>query len=522
VRPAPARTPPPAAARTWRTDRRSSRPTACRSRARRATLVGSRPPRGAASPASRQARPDRRQLLPRPPGERDPGPGGACAARCAAVNAPDEPGWRRTRRGRSPAGCPAPSHPGPLPLSPAPRPAAESAYTLREGSSEHSPRRRSCSSTCRLNCEDAPSSLVIGCRHRALLGNVSGKQVGNAVDHPARRWPSSAPVLLLGRGVGEAHCSSTRLGPARPAERQHCTAPPGGSGREGRDALESRWCTDQVPQQLGPRSASRHGSTPRRPCGGGSPRSSGDSPAPLPQARSHTAHSTATGTQASSDRELVADEALFRRLHPAPAGKEGTSSHVHWSRHGPTALKALRQSLTGEALGIAGFNTFPCQSSTGTCSARRPGETASELGRCGFDLTRRPRRLPSSGAGSGTNLARARRPGRPGDLRAKETGGTSMIMNRHMRRMVDGQLPAVAVSRPRHIPAPVPSPPTTQRDGSLLSWGSSRRRAVSPGPVTRSASPGGRRRPGAAPSHSQISPPTTDRPIRCRRDPGQG
>ena len=37
--------------------------------------------------------------------------------------------------------------------------------------------------------------------------------------------------------------------------------------------------------------------------------------------------------------------------------------------------------------------------------------------------------------------------------------------------MADGQLPAAAVSRPRHIPAPVPSPPTTQRDGSLRKLG---------------------------------------------------
>ena len=53
-----------------------------------------------------------------------------------------------------------------------------------------------------------------------------------------------------------------------------------------------------------------------------------------------------------------------------------------------------------------------------------------------------------------------------------------------------GQLPAVAVSRPRHIPSPVPSPQTTQRDGSLLSWGSCRRRAASRVHVTRSVSPG--------------------------------
>ena len=89
--------------------------------------------------------------------------------------------------------------------------------------------------------------------------------------------------------------------------------------------------------------------------------------------------------------------------------------------------------------------------------------------------------------------------------------------------MTDGQLPAAAVSRPSHIPVAGAAAPdhAARRQptqlGSLLAHG--RHRQVR---VTRSASPG-RRRPGAAPSYSLISPPTTDGArFAAGRDPRQG
>ena len=185
-------------------------------------------------------------------------------------------------------------------------------------------------------------------------------------------------------------------------------------------------------------------------------------------------------------------------------------------------MKALRQSLTEVALGIRWPDAFPYQSSTGTCRARRPGPTAPDLGRCEFDRARRPASVAvvrrSIWHESGTSPP----PRPPGWSPGQETGPISMIVKSPQESYGRGQLPAVAVSRPRHISSPVPSPETTERDGSLLSWGSCRRRAASSGHVTRSVSPG-LASTRAAPSYSWISPPDYRRcPIRGRSRSGAG
>ena len=132
-----------------------------------------------------------------------------------------------------------------------------------------------------------------------------------------------------------------------------------------------------------------------------------------------------------------------------------------------------------------------------------------------------PRRLPSSGAGSGKNLARARRPGRPCGP-GQQTDSTLMIMKPSQESHGRWSAPGRGGQQAEAHPGAGAVAPDHARDGSYASWGSCRCRAASSVPVTRSVSPGLASTRAAA-SSRWTSPRTTDGVrFAAGRDPGPG
>ena len=118
----PGRTPRPAAARTWRTGPTvvtTTRVAAARAASDAGSVASASSERPVASRAGQPCA-DRRQLLPRPPGERDPGARRRVRGQVRGRQRPDEPGGAVHDEVEVPRGRPAPPHPGPPP-SPAPR-----------------------------------------------------------------------------------------------------------------------------------------------------------------------------------------------------------------------------------------------------------------------------------------------------------------------------------------------------------------------------------------------------------------
>ena len=193
-----------------RADGRRDHRVAAASAASDAGSVASASSSGHSRAAGGSRRPHRRQLLPRPPGERDPASPAARARPGARPSAPRRTRWRRTRRGRSPAGRPAPPHPRPacsergVRASSAPNaafaPVAGARYTLRRywpPTSKNAP--VSCPSehtrAARISSSNTfPPPVATSCnRRRAAAASVAW-----------RAWKSSSRsswrlLLLLGR-----------------------------------------------------------------------------------------------------------------------------------------------------------------------------------------------------------------------------------------------------------------------------------------------------------------------------------
>ena len=149
------------------------------------------------------------------------------------------------------------------------------------------------------------------------------------------------------------------------------------------------------------------------------------------------------------------------------------------------------------------------KSSTGTWPPQRPGETAPELGRCGFDHPRRPPSVAVTRHPIWQESGTSPPPRPPGRSPGQPTGPIQMIMKSPSESHGRGPLPAVAASRPEAHPrtgavAPRPRSATGAYAAEATADAGRHRRDTCPA----ACPPGWRRRGSALATRRSVRAPT--------------